>query len=423
MKKLTFAILLLLFFSGIAYSQVSVTDNNIIISNDAGGNTSAIKLQGTNQNNSIEFSGLGQVWKIFAQGDQSLSILKSSGTTFMPFRIFNTTFADAFVLAEHGVGIGTTSPQAVLHVDHGTGDAANLGLRTGSVMGYLNVQRPSGNTSSISRWKDNDTTVVIIDGHDSTYQMTVYGDALASGGSWQNSDRKLKSDIKNLDGAIEKIKLLKPRYYSFNRRDSKYSFLNLPEEKQIGFIAQDVEKVLPEAVRKSVFIDGDGDQPVEHELYAMNYSAIIPVLTGAIQEQQEIIEKLQSEIRSIETLKLENEALIERLNKIEERLNDPPDNESFSQLPETINNARLEQNIPNPFRGTTRIKYFIPETSRSASVVIHNQAGQPINEFDIQHTGNGEIEFRTNGLATGQYSYTLIVNGIIVDTKMMVISG
>jgi len=429
MKKQLLTILSLLLIVGIGFSQVSVTEDYITIQNDAAGSNPAVKTMGVNGKNGIEFNNGGLRWSMSVWGDNTFKLLKSSGSSFVPFTIKGTTFNDVLVLGEKGIGIGKNVPEAVLHVDHGIGDALNVGIRTGIEFGYLNVQRPSGNTSSISRWKDNETTVVIIDGHDSTYQLTIYGDALASGGVWTDSDKRLKSDIKKLDGALEKIINLEAKTYKFRNDDPNYSFLNLPEEKQIGFIAQDVEGVLPEAVKRSTFRDGDGDQAVKHELFTINYSSIIPVLTGAIQEQQKIIEDLRSEVKTlenshieIERLKEENRALNERLSKLEDGLNHLLKNGSSSQTHQPGNEGRLKQNFPNPFSGITTIKYFIPESSRSASIIIYSPSGQMLKACDIQEKGNGEIEFKAKDIGPGQYSYSLLIDGVIADIKMMILS-
>jgi len=245
MKNLIFTFLMLIPFSIPVFSQVTVTDYNVHVENNFGGNTPAIKTQGTGQNNSIAITGSAQEWRMHVYTDQSFRLQKFSGPTFYPVKIYNNTFTNALILAEHGVGIGTISPVAALHIEHTTDDALNVGPRTGAAWGYCNVTRPALNTRSISRFRDNTETIVIIEGQLDTYQMTVYGDALASGGSWVNSDKKLKSDIKKVEGALEKIKQLEPQYYSYNKSDQKYNFLNLPEEKQIGFIAQELKKCFP----------------------------------------------------------------------------------------------------------------------------------------------------------------------------------
>ena len=57
------------------------------------------------------------------------------------------------------------------------------------------------------------------------------------------------------------------------------------KDKQIGFIAQDIEKIYPEVV----FTGKDGYKSVD-------YSRLTPILVEAIKELQKLIEKMQKEI-------------------------------------------------------------------------------------------------------------------------------
>jgi hypothetical protein len=78
--------------------------------------------------------------------------------------------------------------------------------------------------------------------------------------------------------------------------------MRLPEGKQIGLIAQDIEAVIPELVQETQFNaiekqDGEHQPESVHiEYKSVNYIGLIPVLVSAIQEQQEQIEALKKEI-------------------------------------------------------------------------------------------------------------------------------
>jgi predicted RNase H-like nuclease (RuvC/YqgF family) len=61
------------------------------------------------------------------------------------------------------------------------------------------------------------------------------------------------------------------------------------KERRIGFLAQEVEKVLPEAVMK----DNKG-------IYSIEYDAMIPLLVEALKEQQKMIQKLEFRIQELE---------------------------------------------------------------------------------------------------------------------------
>jgi hypothetical protein len=60
----------------------------------------------------------------------------------------------------------------------------------------------------------------------------------------------------------------------------------------LGFIAQDVQKVVPEAVTYDK----------ENDVFAMNYSAIIPLLVESIKEQQKMILAQQKQIEKLNSL-------------------------------------------------------------------------------------------------------------------------
>jgi hypothetical protein len=108
------------------------------------------------------------------------------------------------------------------------------------------------------------------------------------------SDRRLKHDITELNGGLEKVMALKPVAYVYN------SDIDPSGKPQVGFIAQDVLPIIPEAVTSSDTDIVDG-VPVttQNEYLGMEYTKIIPVLTKAIQEQQAIIEEMRAEINAL----------------------------------------------------------------------------------------------------------------------------
>jgi predicted RNase H-like nuclease (RuvC/YqgF family) len=66
---------------------------------------------------------------------------------------------------------------------------------------------------------------------------------------------------------------------------------NMDKEKHFGFVAQEVEEVLPELVRQ----DSQGKK-------ILDYDEIIPYLVRAIQEQQMEIEELKEKINELTNL-------------------------------------------------------------------------------------------------------------------------
>ena len=107
---------------------------------------------------------------------------------------------------------------------------------------------------------------------------------LSSAGAWNDaSDVKIKKDIEDINYGLETVKNLKPRKYK----------MKVDELQQIGFIAQEIETIIPEVVSTDVNRNGE-------EYKSLSYSHLTAVLAKAIQEQQEIIDDLKARIEVLE---------------------------------------------------------------------------------------------------------------------------
>ncbi len=84
-------------------------------------------------------------------------------------------------------------------------------------------------------------------------------------------------------------------------------------------------------------------------------------------------------------------------------------------------NARLFQNIPNPFENSTNIQYFIPLSYSNANIVISTTLGQILDNFQITKFGEGSINVDKGRMAAAIYYYTLFVDGKKIDTKRMIV--
>lgn len=117
--------------------------------------------------------------------------------------------------------------------------------------------------------------------------IRVEGDIQYTGNLSYQSDIRLKENITPLSGAIEKVSSLKGIYFNFKGKSS--------DNREIGVIAQDVEKVLPELVSTN-----------EQGYKSVDYTKLTPVLIEAVKE-----------------LKAENELLKQRLDALERRRQQP----------------------------------------------------------------------------------------------------
>ena len=129
------------------------------------------------------------------------------------------------------------------------------------------------------------------------YKLHVNGTAYASGAAGALSDRRHKTNISDLSfDALKVVNELRP--VSFEWKEPQDSGM---EGSQLGFIAQEVEEIIPEAVLT---------EDNEEETKGLKYNALIPVLTKAIQEL---------EIQNV-TLKAENEFLRQEIAQIKEAI-------------------------------------------------------------------------------------------------------
>lgn len=126
------------------------------------------------------------------------------------------------------------------------------------------------------------------------------------------SDERYKSDIKPLEAGLAQLMKLNPVRYNliedkvFPGVDAKDKISASDIEDQMGFIAQEVQQLFPQLVKPA----GDNS-----DVLTLGYSGLIPVLVRAIQEQQEIIEKLKTDTAN------GFEVLLDRIQALEAKFN------------------------------------------------------------------------------------------------------
>jgi len=203
-----------------------------------------------------------------------------------------------FIQQETGnVGIGTNNPAAKLDVrgivSTSNGFVVSDGTDTFVSLGNDNNRnlelRSKGGTpyidfSNDTEKKNNNYTTdfdmrIILTGNDT---LEVQGGNLKVEGKVSSgSDIALKKDIQKLDdNMIGKVMQLNPVTYRW-KNDSEKDNINY------GLIAQEVEKIFPDMV--------SGEEGSK----SISYDSLIPVLIKAVQEQQQEIEQLKSEIQSL----------------------------------------------------------------------------------------------------------------------------
>jgi hypothetical protein len=255
------------------------------------------------------------------------------------------------------------------------------------------------------------------------------GDVTITGSLTVTSDSRLKKNIETETGALASIMKLRPTTYEFDRE--KYSFMNLSEGLNHGFIAQEVEKVFPEMVAEAVQpmnkvsdnlreevegmveLDEGGNEVFKYK--SVNYLMMVPVLTKAIQEQQV----------QLEDEKTRNDELEAELTAIKVQIAALQENSAKSGGIGSIGNTEsnvLFQNTPNPFDENTEIRYSTVAGATSVSLNVYNLQGSEISRFNNLKPGEGSVNLSGTTLDAGMYFYTLLVDGQEVATKRMILT-
>ncbi len=165
---------------------------------------------------------------------------------------FRTNGTNRMVIENDGkVGIGTTAPTEKLDVD--------------------------GNV----RFRQVPTLPVLTDGSERVLYINTDG-TLVRATSGTISDRRLKEDIKELQGALDQVTKLSGYSYYFKSDSS--------QTRQIGVMAQELERAYPELVIE------DPDSGYKR----VQYPQLTAVLIQAIKEQQQQIEMLQEKVQALE---------------------------------------------------------------------------------------------------------------------------
>lgn len=194
------------------------------------------------------------------------------------------------------VGIGTMSPQAPLDIrgDILAGGDINLGSNSLDGSGFYLAHngtrrlrmwsgylRPTGSNFDLGRSSSSRRFRTVYSHNVDTGQVDVSGD-ISAGGSvtasafYYSSDKKAKENLRPLEGGLDKISELEA--VRFNWKNSK--------EESFGLLAQDVERVFPEAV-----ID-DGGKFVD-------YAQLVAPLIQSVNQQQKEIDSLNQEIEEL----------------------------------------------------------------------------------------------------------------------------
>ncbi|MFB5622650.1 MAG: tail fiber domain-containing protein, partial [Nitrosarchaeum sp.] len=230
--------------------------------------------------------------------------------------------------------------------------------------------------------------------------LTVYGTCACY------SDKNLKKNIKGMNFNKDFFYKLNPVNYDMvdsirvnsNSGQKKLVTFKKKEYPINGFIAQEVQKIYPDLVEEDS-ITG---------LLKIKTLEFIPIIVKALQTQQEEIDALKSEIK---TLKGTDSTLQQKVKQ----------NIGVNEV-NSYNISILEQNNPNPFSEETKISFTISEDVSNANLMIYDMNGKELKEITISERSTGDVIIKGSEFAAGMYIYALITDGVLIDTKRMILT-
>lgn len=241
---------------------------------------------------------------------------------------------------------------------------------------------------------------VLIGSGNPTAKLSVNGSAnKPGGGTWGTfSDERLKKDVQDYTEGLAEVLLIKPVTFRYNGK----AHVKDTDTEYVGVIAQDMQEISPRTVSEfEVYKERQvGDELTgtteryDHETYlGYDGTAVTYMLVNAVKEQQKLINDLQARLAQLE-------------GNTGSTLND--------------DSNYLGQNVPNPHNGFTEIGYSLPSTVQTSSIVLFDKLGRKVKEVELSPiAGKGSIDLEINDSPNGIYSYSLIVNNKVIQSKSM----
>lgn len=237
------------------------------------------------------------------------------------------------------------------------------------------------------------------------------------------SDGRFKINVAENVKGLEFIKKLRAVTYNMDtKRLDEYVNQNLPDSIKTvraehdytksssvvhsGFIAQEVWQAGQDAEFISSIVHTPSNS---RDPYSLAYSEFVVPLVKAVQELSKMVDSLETLINRSQGRTIQN--------------NTPNDPKAVGTINVELSNAEvivLNEAVPNPFAEQTLITYNIPEKYTTAQMLFHDNNGRLIRSVDIKVAGKGQMYVFANDLSNGIYSYTLVVNGKVIDTKKMI---
>ena len=231
------------------------------------------------------------------------------------------------------------------------------------------------------------------------------------------SDSRFKENVQSVDDALATISALNGVSYNLRSRNIANSrstsapiadptgiiaqddalfeqyYSKIDDATHYGFIAQEVEDVLPELV----YTDPNGYKYVD-------YISVIPLLVNAVHQLQGELAEVKGEQRG-GSVPMKSQAVA-----------------GIDEQTAGLVVPALYQNIPNPFSEDTNIRYTLPETVQQATLFIYDMQGKQVKSIPVNERGSSSVTIQGSELAAGMYIYALIADGKEIASKRMILT-
>jgi hypothetical protein len=272
--------------------------------------------------------------------------------------------------------------------------------------------------------------------------LWVNGDITVTG-SYLPSDERIKKNIQEYHTGLDAIRQVNVKSYQYK---TKLGITDTVDTK-VGVIAQELMQVLPNAVDNFLGVLNNPADSTEaaQEILRIDQNVLLFTTINAIKELDSKNQELDNQNQELvnqnqalaQTLEQQNQRIDEILQRLEQccRVSDQgnrssqfmqEDSDNGSQIKtvkvELSNSDKivLNQNEPNPFKDKTIIRYSIPNEVKQAEIIFFDNNGSIIKTILIETRGIGQLEVYSSNLSAGTYSYSLVADGISIDTKKMV---
>ncbi|TMI74778.1 MAG: hypothetical protein E6H09_02735 [Bacteroidetes bacterium] len=190
------------------------------------------------------------------------------------------------VNSEGDVRIGDANYRLKIGVALGGGGAGAVGLMQYGTNGGYNVMMLGSQGTGILYLNGN-TGRVGIGTDNPTQKLSVNGNICYTGSIGACSDIRYKTNLHRIENPLQKILSLNGFYYNWDRK--KFPDMEFSDDRQLGFSAQEVEKLFPEIVQTN-----------DKGYKSVDYGRLTPVLVEAVKEQQEEIDALKEIVMDLQ---------------------------------------------------------------------------------------------------------------------------